>query len=76
MCLAQGPQRRDAGEAQTLGLESSTICVQNNALHTFTSYRECSGSVVECLSRDQGVGVRASLVSLHCVLEQDTLILA
>ena len=25
MCLAQGPQRSDAGEAQTLGLESNTV---------------------------------------------------
>ena len=25
MCLAQGPQRSDAGEARTLGLKSSTL---------------------------------------------------
>ena len=25
MCLAQGPQRSDAGEARTLGIESSTL---------------------------------------------------
>ena len=37
---------------------------------------EGSGPVVACLTQDQGVQVRASLASLHCVLEQDTLILA
>ena len=37
---------------------------------------ERSGSVVECLTRDEGPRVRASRVSLCCVLEQDTLILA
>ena len=40
-------------------------------------FRERSGSVVECLTRDRGAaGVRASPASLCCVLEQDTLILA
>ena len=37
---------------------------------------ESSGSVVECLTRDEGLRVRASPASLHCVLEQDTFILA
>ena len=32
---------------------------------------ERSGSVVECLTRDQGPGVRASPASLRCVLEQE-----
>ena len=36
---------------------------------------ELSGSAVECLTRE-GLQVRASLASLRCVLEQDTLILA
>ena len=35
---------------------------------------ERSGSVVECLTQDQGLQVRASLAALHCVLKQDTLI--
>ena len=34
---------------------------------------ESSGSVVECLTSNRGVQVRASLEALHCVLEQDTL---
>ena len=38
--------------------------------------REHSGSVVECLTQDRGAGVIASPVSLCCVLEQDTFILA
>ena len=39
-------------------------------------FRERGGSVVECLTREQGARVRASLASLLCVLEQDTFILA
>ena len=31
MCLAQGPQRSDAGEARTLGLESSTLLLSHCA---------------------------------------------
>ena len=40
--------------------------------------RERSGSVVECLTslETEGPRVRASSVSLYCVLEQDTFILA
>ena len=38
--------------------------------------RERSGSMVESLTRDRRAEVRASPVSLRCVLEQDTLILA
>ena len=38
--------------------------------------QECSGSVVECLTRGRWPPVRASPASLRCVLEQDTLILA
>ena len=34
---------------------------------------EHSGSVVECLTRDRGIAVGASLEALHCVFEQDTL---
>ena len=34
------------------------------------------GSVVDCMSMDRRVEVRASPASLQCVLEQDTLILA
>ena len=36
----------------------------------------CSGSVVECLTRDGGAQTGASPASLHCVLAQDTFILA
>ena len=39
-------------------------------------HREHIGSVVECLTLDQGPQVRASLASLCCFLEQDTFILA
>ena len=40
MCLAQGPQRSDAGEAQThaFGLESSTLPLSHCADHT--SFRD------------------------------------
>ena len=40
--------------------------------------RERSGSVVKCLTslETEGPRVRASSVSLYCVLEQDTFILA
>ena len=31
------------------------------------------GSVVECLTQDRRMWVRASPEALHCVLEQDTL---
>ena len=34
---------------------------------------EHSGSVVECLTQDQGVTVQTSLEALRYVLEQDTL---
>ena len=45
-------------------------------IKTFTQLNiwERSGSVVECLAGDRGPWVRASRVSLCCVLEQDTLI--
>ena len=60
------------------------ICINISPL----SIRERSGSVVECLTRDEGPRVRASPASLRCgpcephrrhcvvVLEQDTFILA
>ena len=35
------------------------------------SFRERSGSVIECLTRDRGPRVRASPASLCCVLEQE-----
>ena len=35
-----------------------------------------NGLVVECLTQDRGAPVQASTASLHCVLEQDTFILA
>ena len=38
--------------------------------------RELSGSVVKCLTPDQWLPVRTSPVSLRCVIEQETLILA
>ena len=41
-----------------------------------TEKRERIGSVVECFTREQGVQVRASPVSLCCVLDQDALILS
>ena len=44
--------------------------------HLQTKKYERSGSVIECLTRDRGPRVRASPASLHCVLEQDILIIA
>ena len=44
---------------------------------TFYTYSKGgSGSVVDCLTRDQGATGSASPASLCCVLEQDTLIVA
>ena len=37
---------------------------------------ECSGSVVDCFTRDEGLRVRASPASLCCFLGQNTLNLA
>ena len=45
-------------------------------MHVFLKICICSGSVVECLTRDEGAQTRASTASLHCVLAQDTFILA
>ena len=38
------------------------------------SFREHRGSALECLTRDKGLRVRASLSALGCVLEHGTLI--
>ena len=37
---------------------------------------ECTGSVVECLIGDPGAAGLSLTAALHCVLKQDTLILA
>ena len=42
-------------------------------LESATQIEKCSGSVVECLTRDRGVAVRAAPEALGCVHEQDTL---
>ena len=39
MCLAQGPQRSDAGEAETFGLESSTLPLSpHHKINVFGNY--------------------------------------
>ena len=54
-----------------------TIAVDWDAKpQTKQTKRERIGSVVECLTRDQGVAGLSLTASLLCVLEQDKLILA
>ena len=42
MCLAQGPQCSDAGEAPTRGLESSTLPLSHGSLRKGFNFRETS----------------------------------
>ena len=54
----------------------NSIIIRNSYVRSSMNSRERSSSVVECLTPDQGLRARASPASLHCVIEQDTLILA
>ena len=40
----------------------------------FWFFEECGGSVVECLTQDKGLRVRALTEALGCVFEQGLLI--
>ena len=48
-------------------------CVSLQMIHMKSVSEELSGSVVEGLTRDEGLRVRASPEALRCVLEQDIL---
>ena len=60
---------------ERISSRKSHVVWENNYIYTVGDI-ERSGSVVECLSRDQEMQVRASLASLRCIFEQDTVILA
>ena len=56
------------------GISKAKFCNKNGNIQIL--FRVRSGSVVECLTRDQGAAGSSLTASLHCVLEQNTLILA
>ena len=78
--LILSPSVFKEGSSESVHMRSLRICTDSlePSLVAFTiyGYREHSGSVVECLTRDRGLRGRASPASLPCVLEHDTLILA
>ena len=51
-------------------------CSGFSFLHVTISNLFDGSAVVECLTKTEGLQVQASLVSLRCVLEQDTIFLA
>ena len=82
-CLSFPPEER-LNPRQPIECSSKTqirLCkcdvMSTYALCTFCrALANYGGSVVECLTPNQGAGGQAKLASLCCVLEQDTSILA
>ena len=66
---------KDCGHDQHLITQQRPV-LSESSLGKPVFVNELGGSVVECLTRDRGLRVRASPASLRCVLELDILIRA